>query len=376
MPIMRLDLARKHVDCLVPTPLLHQTAFWGRVQHRLGVRIDAFDLAYRSPSRASTSRGDFLVVRTPLAGDRECAYVPWGPEVAPDAESVGTFLERASRELRPMLGARCAFVRWDLPWTSLHAREPDDFSQDGAWRGPPAGHLRELRVNFGTTEHNLHKAPRDLLPADTVLVDLSASDDVILGRMHPKTRYNIGLARRRGVVVEAGGRSDLGAWYEVYRETAARNRFTPLPFARFDAFLAETAEGSASPVTPLMLLARHEGRLLAGVLLAIGSSRATYMYGASTRDRPDVMAPYALQWAAIQRAKAHGCDDYDMFGAAPRSGAAHPLARVHRFKIGFGGSLVHREGCWDYPYDEPTYAAFRRWEEATTVQRAIRGDAS
>jgi lipid II:glycine glycyltransferase (peptidoglycan interpeptide bridge formation enzyme) len=271
-----------------------------------------------------------------------------------------------------MLGSRCAFIRWDLPWTSIHAREADDFLQDGAWRGPPPGHLRELRVNFGTTEHNLHKSPRDLLPPDTVLVDLAVSDDVLLGRMHPKTRYNIGLARRRGVVVDAGTRADLWAWYELYRETAARSGFTPLRFARFDAFLAETAEDSASPTTPHLLLARHEGRLLAGMLLAIGSSRATYLYGASTRERPDVMAPYALQWAAIQRAKAFGCKDYDMFGAAPRSGAPHPLAGVHRFKVGFGGALVHREGCWDFPYDGTTYATFRRWEEAQTLQRAIR----
>jgi hypothetical protein len=373
---MRLDLAPKHVDCLIPTPLLHQTAFWGRVQHRLGLRIDAFELSYRSPSVRSVSHGDFLVVRTPLGDDRECAYVPWGPEVAPDAGSVGAFLERASRELRPMLGPRCAFIRWDLPWTSIHAREPDDFTVDGAWRGPPPGHLRELRVNFGTAEHNLHKAPRDLLPPDTVLVDLSVADDVLLGRMHPKTRYNIGLARRRGVMVDAGGPADLGSWYELYLDTAARNRFAPLPLARFEAFLTETAEGSASPVTPLLLLARHDGRLLAGVLLAIGPSRATYMYGASSRERADVMAPYALQWAAIQRAKAAGCTDYDMFGAAPRSGAPHPLAGVHRFKIGFGGALVHREGCWDYPYDERTYATFRRWEAQTSLQRTIRRDGS
>ena len=369
---MRLELAPKHVDSLVPTALLHQTAYWGRVQHRLGFGIDAFQLAYRSPGAQSVSNGDFLVVRTPLADDVECAYVPWGPEVAPDADSVGAFLERASRELRPMLGPRCAFIRWDLPWTSIHAREPDDFMQDGAWRGPPPGHLRELRVNFGTAEHNLHKSPRDLLPPDTVLVDLSASDDVILGRMHPKTRYNIGLARRRGVVIEPGTHAGLAAWYELYLETATRSGFTPLPLARFDAFLAETAQESASPVTPHLLLARHEGTLLAGMLLAIGPSRATYVYGASTRERADVMAPYALQWAAIQLAKAYGCRDYDMFGAAPRSGMPHPLAGVHRFKVGFGGSLVHREGCWDFPFDDDVYATFRRWEVSDNVRRSIR----
>src|SRR5690606_15939914 len=121
----------------------------------------------RPPGATTDASGDFLVVRMPLADDLECAYVPFGPEIAPDAEHVGTFLSRLSRELRPMLGPRCAFVRWDLPWTSVHAREASDFDERGEWRGAPAAHLREIRMNFGTEDRNLYKAPRDLLPPDT-----------------------------------------------------------------------------------------------------------------------------------------------------------------------------------------------------------------
>lgn len=84
------------------------------------------------------------------------------------------------------------------------------------------------------------------------------------------------------------------------------------------------------------------------------------------------MAPSALQWSAIRTARAHGCLDYDMLGAAPRSGEQHPLAGVHRFKIGFGGRLVHREGCWDFPFDERTYSAWRSREQAELVGQSIR----
>lgn len=370
---LNLELAPKPTDDLVPTPIVHQTAFWGRVHRRLGFHIDAFDLAFRPPANDALARGDFLVLRTPLADDVECAYVPYGPELAPDAGDAGAFLERLSRALGPLLGPRCAFIRWDLPWTSVHAREPDDFTDDGAWRGPPPDRLRELRMNVGTAEHNLYKAPRDLLPPDTVLIDLAASEEEILARMHPKTRYNIRLAGRRGVTVEEGTLADLDAWYRIYRETTARNRIEPMPLAHFRAMLTERAEGSASPVIPRLLLARHEGALLAGVLVALAPARATYLHGASTRDRPDVMASYAAQWAAIRLARAHGCRDYDLFGAAPRAGTPHPLAGVHRFKVGFGGRLVHREGCWDYPLDGTTYVAVRRWEEAHLVRRAIGG---
>lgn len=392
---MKLEVAPKNPDQLVPTPIVHQTAFWGRVHDRLGFTTAAFDLAFRAPvlslesasnpigvanANAAASaaphaeQGDFLVVSSPISADHDCAYVPFGPELSPDADSVGTFLERLSRELRPLLGPRCAFIRWDLPWTSVHAREADQFSEDGEWHGPPTDRLRELRMNFGTDDRNLWKAPRDMLPADTVLVDLAAAEDAILARMHHKTRYNIRLAERRGVVVSEGTAADLPGWYEIYLETMARHTIEPMPFAHFATMLDERAEGSASPVVPRLLLAHHEGRLLAGMLLALAPTRATYLYGGSTREHRELMAPSALQWAAIRLAKAHGCKDYDMLGAAPRTGAAHPLANVHRFKVGFGGQLVHREGCWDFPYDDKTYTGWRQFENARVLQRQIGRD--
>lgn len=369
---MKLDVAPKPTDALVPTPIVHQTAFWGRVHRRLGFGIDAFDVAYGTPSEpAPRAHGDVLVVRAPLADGAECAYVPFGPELAPDPDHVGTFLERLSRELRPLLGPTCAFIRWDLPWVSLHAREPGDYADDGQWQGPPAPRLRELRMNFGTRDHNLWKAPRDLLPPDTLLVDLTASEDELLARMRPATRRNIRLAERRGVSVHEGTADDLPAWYALYVATMTRNQLEPLPLAHFATLLDERAEGSASPVVTRLLLARHEERLLAGLFLALAPARATYLYGASTRDHADLLPSYALQWAAMRRARAHGCHDYDLFGAAPQRDPHHPLAGVHQFKAGFGGRLVHREGCWDFPYDERTYTAWRTFEQSHVTGRAV-----
>ncbi|HLU66871.1 MAG TPA: peptidoglycan bridge formation glycyltransferase FemA/FemB family protein [Kofleriaceae bacterium] len=368
---MKLDLAPKQTDELIPTPLVHQTAFWGRVSRRLGHRAEAYDLAVEPGPAAAAERGDFLVIRSPLSDDVECAYVPFGPELSPDAEQVGLFLERLSRELAPLLGPRCAFIRWDLPWTSLHAREPADFTEDGTWSGPPSPRAREIRMNIGTEEKNLWKAPRDLLPPDSVLVDLTAPEEELLARMHHKTRYNVRLAERQGVEVSEGTLADLPAWYELYLETMARHQLAPQPLSHIRAVLEERGHGSASPVQTRLLLARYRGRILAGMLLALAPARATYLYGASTRELRHLMAPSALQWAAIRTARAHGCLDYDMLGAAPRSGEPHPLAGVHRFKLGFGGRLVHREGCWDYPLDGARYTAVRRWEQAHLATRAI-----
>lgn len=366
---MRVEVAHKPADQLVPTPIVQQTAFWGRVHRRLGFGVDAFDLRLAAPGETA-ARGDFLVVKVQLADGVECAYVPHGPELAPASDAVGPFLERLSRELRPRMGPRCAFVRWDLPWTSVHAREDADFADDGSWHGPPAAHLRELRMNIGTDDRNLYKAPRDLLPSDTLVVDL-ADEDTMLARMHHKTRYNLRLAARRGVVVTEGCAADLPAWYALYLETAARNHLEPMPLEHFTTMMSEGGEGSASPVATRLLLARHHGELLAGALVAIAPPRAIYLYGASNRSRPEVMAPYAVQWEAMRLAQAGGCTEYDLFGAAPRDDQHHSLAGVHRFKVGFGGRLVHREGCWDYPFDDDTYQAIRHHEASHVLQRAV-----
>lgn len=361
---MKLDVIPKSTDQLVQTPIVHQTSFWGRVHRRLGFDTAAFDLRL-----GHEPHGDFLVVRAPLSDTHDYAYVPYGPELGPEPDETGPFLEALSKAIHPMLGPRCAFIRWDLPWVSVHASEEHHFHA-GEWLGPPPRHVRELRLNFGTREHNLHKAPRDILPPSTLLIDLRPSEDALLARMHPKTRYNIRLAERRGVAVTLGSAEDLPAWYTLYLATMERHHLEPMPLHHFTTLLQERAEGTASPVKTVLLMARTE-KPVAGMLLAIGKSRATYLYGASDISRRELMASHAVQWAAMRLAKAHGCADYDLFGAAPRGDEPHALARVHRFKAGFGGRLVHREGCWDYPLDHGTYTSWRAHETPTVQRRSL-----
>ena len=62
------------------------------------------------------------------------------------------------------------------------------------------------------------------------------------------------------------------------------------------------------------------------------------------------MAPYALQARAMEDAWEMGCRVYDLFGIPPKEDPSHPMAGLYRFKTGFGGRIVHRPGCWDYPY--------------------------
>jgi len=230
--------------------------------------------------------------------------------------------------------------------------------------GKPRTGIREMRMNFDTRHWNLRKAPTDLLPTDTVILDLQTDKNRLLSRMKPKTRYNIRLSAKRGVRVREAGLRDLPAWYAIYCETAERHGMMLNDMDYFRPALEVSAADCASPARIHLLLAELGGKPVAGIMLAISGKRATYLYGASSARQGNSMATYALQWAAIEKARDAGCSDYDLFGTAPYPDPHHPMYGLYRFKTGFGGRMMHRQGCWDYPFDEEQYALYRASEMA------------
>jgi lipid II:glycine glycyltransferase (peptidoglycan interpeptide bridge formation enzyme) len=215
------------------------------------------------------------------------------------------------------------------------------------------------------------RAAADVQPPDTVLVDLTAEEEAILGDMKPKWRYNVGLAEKKGVEVrlacssknsaeEPGAlRNELEKYYSIYKETADRDGILIHGLNYYRALFEEAAQSaksaqSAQPGADVRLyMASHEGEDLAGIVTLFRGSEAVYLYGASANHKRNLMAPNALQWRAMRDAKAAGCGVYDLFGISPTSpdeDPTHPMAGLYRFKTGFGGRIVHRPGSWDYPY--------------------------
>lgn len=364
---MDVEAAPKKTDRIAPSPILQQTAFWGRLKKQQGRKTRAFDIMCqpgRNPAGTVASRQaeDMLVVLRDISAEAQMAYVPFGPELLPDEERRGTWLEELSESLRPHLPDSCIMIRYDLPWESPWAFDPSRFTHDNWWLGAPKMRVQEMRMNFDTRYWGIRKAPTDLLPPDTVLLDVGLDRDRILRRMKSKTRYNIRLSARKGVQVREGGMADLPAWYALYCDTAARHGMAVDEMEYFESALSVQANDSDSPARIHLLMAEADGRPIAGILLAIAGDRATYLYGASSLEKRHLMAPYRLQWEAICRARKAGCTDYDLFGVSPSPDPQHPMYGLYRFKTGFGGYLLHRQGCWDYPLDEGKYEVYRASE--------------
>jgi lipid II:glycine glycyltransferase (peptidoglycan interpeptide bridge formation enzyme) len=363
-----LNVTPKKKGNLSSGPILQQTPFWGILKEYQGCQVRAYSLSL--PARycrnkcgkdrqgQSSVSGDMLVVLQPIGNGYAMAYVPYGPTLEIGEEYQGPVLEELSEEIQEQLPDECLFIRYDLPWASPWACDPDRDAGRPGWAGPPRSEIQEIRMNFDTQKGNLFKAPTNALPTNTVFIDLEQDKDHLLKCMKPKTRYNIRLSDRKGIRVREVDASQLDKWMELCRETAERNHIIRRDQRYFEAIFAARDKNPDDRASVHLLIAEFEGTPLAGMFLSISKDQATYLYGASSSHQRNRMAPYALQWKAICMAKESGCRYYDMFGVAPSPSVSHPLHGLYRFKTGFGGYLYHRQGCWDYPFKEDLYPVY------------------
>jgi lipid II:glycine glycyltransferase (peptidoglycan interpeptide bridge formation enzyme) len=356
---------KKDIEELFQTPIVQQTSFWSEVKKKLGMVTMAINFTsvksrlYSGSTSDEKFDSDLLVLIQPVSAEDCIAYVPYGPETEPDEELQGVFLEELSESLRSFLPLNCIMIRYDLCWESYWARGDEFYDDQGNWLGEPEKNTQEMRFNFSTQQWNFRKAQFNILPSNTIYIDLKPSINDILARMKSKTRYNIGLSQKKGVTVRSAGLESLSVWYQLYKETASRNRIVLNDLRYFEAILTARVENSNSPAEVQLLIAEFDKKPLAAMFLIISGSRGSYLYGASTAENRNLMATYALQWEAIRLSKLQGCTEYDMFGVSPGPDSSHPLYGLYKFKTGFGGTMFHSLGCWDYPLDEGKYTSYK-----------------
>ena len=181
---------------------------------------------------------------------------------------------------------------------------------------------------------------------NTVLIDLHPSEEEMLARMKQKTRYNIRLAEKKGVLVRIGTLADLDMLYKMYAETSVRDGFVIRDNGYYQT-VWKTFMSSEEP-TCEPLIADVDGEPVAGIFVFYFAGRAYYVYGMSRNAHREKMPAYLLQWEAMKRAKAKGCDVYDLWGAPDVFDESDSMWGVYRFKEGLGGEVVRTLGAWDF----------------------------
>ncbi len=196
---------------------------------------------------------------------------------------------------------------------------------------------------------------------NTVILPVSSSDEEMLARMKQKTRYNIRLAVKKGVIVRVGSEKDWPLLYKMYTETAVRDGFVIREEEYYQRvwkkFSALPGQSSENPLAE-PLIAEVEGQPVAAVFLFAFAGRAYYVYGMSRDLHREKMPAYLLQWEALQWARARGCSLYDLWGAPDVFDESDSMWGVFRFKEGLGGTLVRTLGAWDFVPNPLWYALY------------------
>lgn len=281
-----------------------QSWAWGEFQRSVGRQVKRYGYF---ENEKMLGVANVLIHRLPLG--HSYWYVPRGPvggKMKDEYEKL-RIEEAISKVVEQARKAGAMFARIELPYTTGDVGEIEN-----------ARHVKSTQ------------------PQDTLYLDLSKSEAELLAQMHEKTRYNIRLAQKKGVLIRKGMKDDLAHFWRINQETTTRDEFTshgrPYYVQMFSQLPANMIH---------LYLAEYEGQVIAANLAIHYGDTATYLHGASSNVSRNVMAPHLLQWQQIQDAQRAGLRWYDFWGVAPSDDSSHPWAGITRFKKGFGGQVVH-----------------------------------
>lgn len=188
----------------------------------------------------------------------------------------------------------------------------------------------------------------DIEPSQTLILNLEKSEQELLKNMHPKTRYNINLAQKRGVKIVEAGSDRFEEFWQLMCQTGERDNFRTHGISYYKEMLKSDNDFIK------LFFAEHKGKPISSIIAAFFGDTATYAHGASSNDDRNVMAPYLLQWHCVKLAKDSGHKYYDFYGIN-----AKRWPGVTRFKKGFGGKEVNYPGTYDLVFDKNWYSVYK-----------------
>ncbi|MEV5428434.1 peptidoglycan bridge formation glycyltransferase FemA/FemB family protein [Streptomyces sp. NPDC052701] len=312
--------------------------------------------------------GAGLVLLRPLPGlKRYLAYLPEGPLIDWYAPDPAAWLDPMLAHLRRRgafsvrMGPPVEVRRWSAEAVKAAIADPaarrlgdvraTSYDERAA---ALAGRLR--RMGWRRTGPGGEGGFAAGQPRYVVRVPLAGRslEDVRAG-LNQQWRRNVRKAEQAGVKVVRGDFEDLPVFYELYAETARRDRFVPRPLPYFQRMW--TALGAEHPDRVRLYLAHHDGEVLAAAVMLTVGVHVWYSYGASSGRRREVRPGNALQWRMLCDAHALGAAVYDLRGVTGTLEESDPLLGLLRFKVGTGGETVEYLGEWEFPLNRLLHKA-------------------
>ncbi|WP_291431293.1 peptidoglycan bridge formation glycyltransferase FemA/FemB family protein [Deinococcus sp.] len=365
---MRLTLVettdpRAYDDAVSRMPITSALQGWGYGEARRTLG--------QTPTRYLIMQGDRTVgavqlLRKRLVPGFSTLYAPRGPALE-SLDLLPAFADAVRRVARPTdallkIEPPVPFpasdsAPMDQPAVAGADTEKGDTEKAGT---PPAAQEDALPEAYGP----FRRAETEQ-PEHTIVADLSRTEQEIFGALSSMARRNIRTAEKLGVI--AGRDDDFDAFWEIFTATNERAKLGAYPREYYETMLREcNAHGGEAYI----VLARYQGRALAGGFFISMGKGTYYLFGGSVRDdrvdengKPlkDAKAPDAFYWSAMLDAKRHGYELFDFWGIPRVLDESKHSYGVFKMKLKFSEQRV-----WYPAYDLNLNAA------APAIVRALR----
>jgi peptidoglycan pentaglycine glycine transferase (the first glycine) len=195
-----------------------------------------------------------------------------------------------------------------------------------------------------------YRPTASIQPQRTLVVPVLNNDDELIETFKPKTRYNIRLAQKKGVVLRFGhDQADLDTFCRLIDDTCRRQKISLYSRDYFKTLIETFGHlGQAEIIT-----AYTNETPLASLLLVWEGTTACYLFGGTADEGRELMANYLLHFEAMNYSRSLGMTHYDFWGIA-LEGDAHYEAwsGITKFKLGFGGEEVVYPQAWGRTYQK------------------------
>lgn len=206
------------------------------------------------------------------------------------------------------------------------------------------------------------------IPYDTtVVVDLTGGDDAILERMKTRGRRDVRKALREAPIECADeterASEDFSEYYEVMRDTSARDGFNPAPLSDYQDMIRILGPGHCR-----VFAGRDEGGAVAAwAIMTVSGTRAVYYYAATASGQARRGAMDKLLYFACCELGRRGCTAIDLMGIG--SDFSPELLTLNSFKTKFAKDVAHAAPDRDLPLKRGLYAALQRLQAYRRARR-------